>query len=59
MGMKHVAPVGVLLAATTFLGAPAHAGSLVAPAGAKPGVPGTSRSAAPGWVIGASSPPRA
>jgi D-alanyl-D-alanine carboxypeptidase (penicillin-binding protein 5/6) len=37
MGMKHVAPVGVLLAATTFLGAPAHAGSLVAPSGAKPG----------------------
>ncbi|MDP9846625.1 D-alanyl-D-alanine carboxypeptidase family protein [Streptosporangium lutulentum] len=35
--MKHVAPVGVLLAATTFLGAPAHAGSVAAPAGTEPG----------------------
>jgi serine-type D-Ala-D-Ala carboxypeptidase (penicillin-binding protein 5/6) len=35
MGMKHVAPVGVLLAATAFLGAPAYSDSRATPAGDK------------------------
>ncbi|WP_326828835.1 D-alanyl-D-alanine carboxypeptidase [Streptosporangium sp. NBC_01810] len=39
MGTKHLAPVGVLLAATTFLGAPAQARTATVPATGSPAGP--------------------
>ncbi|WP_068921320.1 D-alanyl-D-alanine carboxypeptidase family protein [Planobispora rosea] len=50
MGTKHTAPIVVLLAATTFLGAPAHAG-VPAPASA-PAAPTTAGGLAPAEPVG-------